>query len=85
MRTTLSISDELLVAAKVQARTRGLTLGQFVEEALRRSLAPRDRRGPRPTVPVFRDGTGVRPGVDVTSNRGLLEALDEGQPLEQLR
>ena len=39
MRTTVSISDELLEAAKRQAFERGKTLGQVIETALRRHLA----------------------------------------------
>lgn len=85
MRTTLSIDDHLLAGAKEQARRRGVTLGQFVEEALRAKLAQRAEERPRPEVPVFRGGTGVHAGVEVTSTRGLLEALDEDQPLERLR
>lgn len=85
MRTTVAIDDNLLKAAKDQARRRGVTLGQFIEEALRSRLAARIERGPRPDIPIFRGGTGVRPGIDVTSTRALLEALDEGLPLEQLR
>jgi hypothetical protein len=76
MRTTLSISDELLTAAKRLAQERGQTLGQVVEAALRRELAIPRQRGERPAVPVFRGGTGPRPGVDLTSNRSLHEVLD---------
>lgn len=85
MRTTLSISDELLAAAKRRARERGQTLGQVVEAALQRELneAPPSRQGPE--IPVFRDGTGPRPGVDLSSNRALLELLDESLPLDELR
>jgi hypothetical protein len=39
MRTTVSIDDELLAAAKRLARREGRTVGQVVEEALRRRLA----------------------------------------------
>ncbi len=78
MRTTLSISDELLVAAKRRARERGQTLGEFVDTALQRELNEPVSSAKPPTIPVFRGGTGPRPGVDVRSNRGLLEALDEG-------
>lgn len=77
MRTTISISDELLVAAKHRARERGQTLGEVVDAALRRELARPDQPGERPVVPVFR-GTGPRAGIDLTSNRALQEALDEG-------
>lgn len=85
MRTTIAIDDHLLQSAKLQARRRGLTLGQFIEEALRRELSHRSMASPGPPIPVFRGGRGVRPGVDVTSTRALLEALDEGQPLEKTR
>lgn len=85
MRTTVTVDDHLLESAKEQAKRRGMTLGRFVEEALRRELAYRATANPRPPVPVFREGRGVRPGVDVTSTRALLEAIEEGQSVEQLR
>lgn len=85
MRTTLAIDDSLLGLAKRRARARGLTLGQYVEEALRQALARGPVTGPRPEVPVFSGGTGLRPGVDATSNRSLLESMDDGTPLEELR
>jgi hypothetical protein len=85
MRTTIAIDDEILASTKVRARQLNLTLGQVVEDALRRELA-RDqtpRRGPE--VPVFTGGTGPRQGIDLTSNRAVLDALDEGTGLEKLR
>lgn len=85
MRTTIALPDQLLKTAKREAHARGLTLGRFVEAALRREMSRPTAAGPAPAVPVFRGGTGVRPGIDVTSNRALLEALDEGRPVEQLR
>ncbi len=85
MRTTISIGDELLKSAKLRARERGVTLGTLVEEALRRELSVRDDPEHRPPVPVFRGGNGLRPGVDITSNRALQEFLDEGLPFEKLR
>lgn len=85
VRTTVAIDDRLLAAAKRRARQRGLTLGQLVEEALRAELAGIPAEAERPSIPVFIGGTGLRPGIDATSNRALYEALDEGNPLEQLR
>jgi len=38
-----------------------------------------------PPVPVFRGGTGPRPGADLSSNRALLEALDKGRELDDRR
>ncbi|MGH3696346.1 MAG: hypothetical protein ACRDRX_20525 [Pseudonocardiaceae bacterium] len=85
MRTTISISDELLTAAKRLAHERGQTLGQVIDAALRRELAVPRQRGQRPAVPVFHGGTGPRPGVDLTSNQSLHEVLDEGLPLDARR
>ena len=85
MRTTVSISDELLAAAKRRARERGQTLGQVVDAALRRELAADRAPAPGPPLPTFRDGTGPRPGIDLSSNRALHEALDEGLELDDRR
>lgn len=85
MRTTLSISDELLIAAKGLARERGVTLGELVNAALRRELSQPDPPRERPVIPVFDGRTGPRPGVDLTSNRALYELLDEGIELDKLR
>lgn len=76
MRTTLSIDDRLLEAAKARARETGQTLGMLVEESLRLHLAARPSR-PGPAVPVFTRGTGFAPGVDGSSNRALFDALDD--------
>jgi hypothetical protein len=85
IRTTLSISDELLAAAKRRARERGQTLGEVVNAALQRELSDARTPADAPAVPVFRGGTGPRPGVDLRSNRALSEALDEGTELDRLR
>lgn len=85
MRTTFAIDDHLLDEAKRQARRLGLTLGQFIEEAIRRELAHRKMPSSGPPIPVFRGGQGIRPGIDASSNRALLEALDEDRPIEQIR
>lgn len=85
MRTTISIHDELLKSAKLRARERGVTLGQLVEDGLRRELAPRDEPAERVPIPVFRGGNGLQPGVDITSNRAIYELLDEGVELDKRR
>ncbi len=85
MRTTLSISDELLVVAKQRARERGQTLGELVNVALQRELNDPPVPVAAPPVPVFRGGSGPRPGIDLSSNRSLHEALDEGLELDDRR
>jgi len=84
MRTTVSIHDALLAAARERAHARHQTLSQVVEDALRAELA-REPSAERPQVPVFTGGTGPRPGVDLGSNREILAALDEQGGLDQLR
>jgi hypothetical protein len=75
MRTTVAIDDQLLKAAKTVAQRRGYTLGRLIEEALRRELARQGGVRP-PEVPVFRGGTGPRPGVDLRSNRAMVELVE---------
>lgn len=85
MRTTVAIDDELLDAARRRAQARGETLGQVIEAALRRALAPPDQAREAPAIPVFIASGGPRPGIDLTSNRAVHEILDEGLDLDRLR
>lgn len=85
MRTTISIGDNILKAAKRRARQLGITLGELVESALRRELERTPRAQDRPEVPVFRGGMGLRAGIDATSTRELLEVLDRDRSVEELK
>ncbi len=84
MRTTVTIDDELLRAAKERAARRGVSLGDVVNQALQRELLG----GPvtsGPEIPVFRGGTGPAPGVELRSNAALYDLLDEDVPQRQRR
>lgn len=86
MRTTIAIDDHLLAEARERARRQGLTLGAYVEEALRLAIhAPAPTKRAVRKLPVFRGGTGPHPGVDLTSSRAIAEILDEDVPLDKLR
>jgi hypothetical protein len=85
MRTTLSVDDHLLAAAKQRARARGQTLGQVVEDALRRELAEPSKAGPAIDIPVFRGGSGPQPGLDLRSSRALAEVLDGANEITKVR
>lgn len=85
MRTTVAIEDALLAVAKRRAAEQGLTLGQFLEQAIRHEIAREVPAAVRPEVPVHRGRGGVRPGIDPASNRSLQDALDDGVPVEGLR
>jgi len=56
----------------------------IVDAALRRELSPAPASAEGPPVPTFRGGTGPRP-IDLSSNRELTEALDEGLELDDRR
>ena len=85
MRTTVSIADELLASAKIQARSRGLSLGQLVEHALQAELSRAKTQPDGPVLPVHHGRGGVHPGVDLTSNRAVRELLDGDLPLDKRR
>ncbi|MFT4259617.1 type II toxin-antitoxin system VapB family antitoxin [Microbacterium sp.] len=75
MRTTLSIDDHLLAEAKKRAHEAGTTLGAYVEDALRRDLAVRRASSGPVRLTVSSATGGARPGVDLSSNRGLYDAI----------
>lgn len=76
MRTTVAIDDKLLALAKRRASERGQTLGEYVEDSLRRSVVLSDAPSAMPEIPVFTRGNGLRSGIDAASNRALFDALD---------
>ena len=77
MRTTVRIDDNLLEEAKRLAANAKTSLGQFVEDAIRETIARRKAHAERPRVslPTFRGG-GLQPGVDLDGNAALLDLLD---------
>jgi hypothetical protein len=78
MRTTISIEDHLLRAAKQRALERGVTLGGLIEDALRIVLSTAGADdGERVSLPVSKRRGVTRPGVDVTDGVRLRDAMDE--------
>lgn len=86
MRTTIRIDDELYRAVKERAARTGRTVGELVEDAVRRLLSTGEAQGPDPlpSLPVY-GGSGVVPGVDLTSGASLRELMDEDVPARALR
>ncbi|MDP8959997.1 MAG: ribbon-helix-helix domain-containing protein [Actinomycetota bacterium] len=86
MRTTVRIDDELYRAVKHQAARTGRTVGEIIEDAIRRAMAPSDsgRDSPLPPLPVY-GGSGVLPGVDLSSNAALRDVMDADEPVDALR
>ncbi len=77
MRTTVTLDDELFREAKRRAADEGRTLGDLINEALRERLA-RQRRRPseEPWEPVTFGGGGPLPGIDITNNAAVRDAMD---------
>ncbi|MBX3068608.1 MAG: antitoxin [Microbacteriaceae bacterium] len=81
MRTTISIDDSLLDRAKHKAQELGQTLGQYVESAIQRDLV-HAQSAVKVKLPVFTKGTGMRKGLNPSSNRALYDALDASGDLK---
>jgi len=77
VRTTVKIDDGLLAEAKAQAARSGRTLNQVVEDALRESLARRDRvvREQASDLPTY-SGSRLAPGVDLDDSSALLDLME---------
>ncbi len=84
MRTTISIDERLLAEARGRAHERRQTLGQLIEDAIRRELGAAGATD-RPPIPVVHGRGGPQPGLDLSSNRALLETVDEGRSEEHWR
>lgn len=85
MRTTVNIDDGLLRTTKQRAEEEGRTLGELVEVAVRHYLAQAvvdPSEGP--PLPVFDGVSGLRPGIDPTSNASMLDAV-EAEEIEAYR
>jgi hypothetical protein len=78
MRTTISIEDSLLQKAKKISHERQCSLRAVIEDALRAAFA-KERKRPRSGAPrplkTF-TGTGVQPGIDLSSSAALLDAME---------
>jgi hypothetical protein len=78
MRTTISISDSLLELAKKASYERRVSLGQIIEDSLRRTLMsrPKETLGAlRPSLITYK-GTGLKQGVDLDSSAALLDVME---------
>jgi plasmid stability protein len=85
MRTTIRIDDELYREVKAKAARSGRTVAAVLEDAVRRGLGSSEQRVAVDYAvrPIGRGG--LRPGVDISSNATVAEAMDEGTPVDALR
>jgi Bacterial antitoxin of type II TA system, VapB len=83
MRTTINIDDAVLARAKERAHEDRRALGSVIEAALQTYLLRGADSSPLPVdLPVSGRGGGVRPGVDLSSNRSMFEVLDSDERTE---
>jgi hypothetical protein len=73
MKTTLNISDPVMVALKERAARTGRTMSEMVEEGLRLVLRRTPGRARLPRLPTFNSGGAL---VDVADREALYRALD---------
>ena len=86
MRTTIRIDDALYRAVKERAARSGRTIAAVLEDAVRIGLQPSPTGSGRSRFVVKPSGSGgLRPGIDLSSNASVRQALDEGRPLDALR
>jgi predicted transcriptional regulator len=79
MRTTLTIDDALLDAAKRLAVAERRSVSSVVEDAMRQMLARRAAvRDAQPFALDVFDGGAYQPGVDIADNARLLDVLEAG-------
>jgi hypothetical protein len=80
MRTTVSINDHVLAEAKQVAARSHRSLGEVIEDALRRMLTePPDGATAKVTLPAHGSG-GLQPGVDLDDKEQVAELLGDNEP-----
>ena len=77
MKATVDIPDELLARATAQADSERTTLAAIVEEGLvLRLRSARPQGAPLKPLPVSPRTGGLRPGIDGSRNRSMLDVAD---------
>jgi hypothetical protein len=84
MRTTIRIDDEVYRRVKQVADRTDRTIGQVIEDAIQLAFRPTRSEVAIRALTVY-GGSGVMPGVDLTSNRSVAEAMDQDVPLDAMR
>jgi hypothetical protein len=72
----VNIDDDLLRDAKRRAAEEGRTLGELITDSLRARLTRRPSAGRKRYAAVTSGAGGPLPGVDVTNNAAVRDAMD---------
>lgn len=75
---TLSIDEHIIKRARIKAIEEGTSLSAKVRELLVQYVQSSKPSLPltAPVLPVFQGNGGMQPGIDPTSNKSMLGALD---------
>lgn len=75
---TISVDENLIRQARVRAIQEGTSVSAKVREFLAQYASAIAEPAPAKPVslPVFRGGGGLMPGIDPSSNRSMLDAAD---------
>jgi hypothetical protein len=84
MRMTIRIDDEVYRRVKQVADRSDRTIGQVIEDAIQLAFRPTRNDVSIAELPVY-GGSGVMPGVDLTSNRSVGETMDEDVSPDAMR
>jgi metal-responsive CopG/Arc/MetJ family transcriptional regulator len=76
MRTTLSLDDNLMRAAKRRAAETGQTLSSVIETALRETLEQEKKTKHSFRLRWITVKGGVQPGVDLVDRDALIERME---------
>jgi hypothetical protein len=76
MRTTISLPDPVFENAKHAAQTRGISLSEYIHEALIAALNPPHNGTIKPFLLLTEKG-GFKPGLDMNRTSELLTMDDE--------
>ena len=79
MKTTIDISDSILLKAKQLAREQNVTLRSLIEEGLRKIIEVRSARRPCQVHPITFRGEGLSPEFQGASWAQIRDAAYEGR------
>jgi hypothetical protein len=75
MRTTIRLDDALQRKAKARAVELGVSLNDFISDAVRAAVQRRGAAAERRDIPTFA-GNGLLPGADIDDTSALLDLME---------
>jgi len=76
---TISLDESIVRKARIRAIHEGTSVSAKVREFLAQYAGSNDTPTPTkpPHLPVFQGGNGLQSGIDPSSNKSMLQALEE--------